>query len=66
MFKNWQLDPTKFLLTSRLAWQAAWKKTEVKLELFIDIDIVLMVENGIRVRTCHYIHKYVKANNKYM
>ena len=36
--KIYELDPLKFLSTPRLAWQAALKKTEVKLELLTDID----------------------------
>ena len=42
------------------------KKTEVKLELITDIDMLLMVETGIRAGICHAIHRYAKANNKYM
>ena len=42
--KIYQLDPEKFLLIPGLALQAALKKTEVKLELLTDIDILLMVE----------------------
>ena len=49
-----------------LAWQTCLKKTEVLLELLIDIDMLLKFEKGIRVRICHAIHRYAKANNKYM
>ena len=28
--------------------------------------MLLMVEKGIRGGICHVIHRYVKANNKYM
>ena len=31
-----------------LAWQAALKKTNVKLDLLTDVDMLLMVEKGIR------------------
>ena len=56
-----------FLSTAlRLTWQAAFKKTEVKLELLIDIGMLLMVEKGIRGGICNTIHQYEKANNKYM
>ena len=61
-----RLDPVKFLSTPGLAWQAALKKTEVKLELFTDIDALLMVEKGIRGGICHAVHRYTKANNKYI
>ena len=47
------------------SWQAAFKKTEVKLELLTDIDKLLMVEKGIRGRICDAIHRYTKANNRY-
>ena len=45
---------------------AAFKKTEVKIELLTAIDTLLMVEKGIRGGICHAIHRYAKANNKYM
>ena len=43
-FKIYHLDPVKFLSASGLAWKAALKKTKVKLELLIDIDVLLMIE----------------------
>ena len=44
--KIYKIDPVKFLLAPSLAWQAALKKTEVKLELLTDIDMLLMVEKS--------------------
>ena len=41
------------------------KKTNVQLELSTDY-MLLMVEEGIRGGICHSLHKYVRANNKYM
>ena len=64
--KVYQLDHTHFLLAPGLAWQACLKKTEVELELLTDVDMLLMVEKGIRGGICHGIHRYAKANNKYM
>ena len=41
-------------------------KTGIELELLIDVDMLLMVEKGISGGIWHAIHRYVKANNKYM
>ena len=62
----YELDPAHFLSLPGLAWQACLKKTNVKLELLTDYDMLLMVEEGIRGGICHSIHRYAKANNKYM
>ena len=58
--KVYQLDPAHFLSLAGL------KKTYVKLELLTDCDMLLMVEDGIRGGISHSIHRYAKANNKYM
>ena len=42
------------------------KKTNVKLELLTDYDMLLMVEEGIRGGICHSIQRYTKTNNKYI
>ena len=39
----YDLHPGKFLSVPRLAWQAAFKKTKVKLDHLTDIDMLLMV-----------------------
>ena len=57
--KIYQLDPAKFLSAPGLAEQAALKKTEVKLEQLTNIDVLLMVEKGIREGKYHAIHRYV-------
>ena len=61
-----ELDPAKFLSAPGLAWQAALKKTKVKLDFLTNIDMLLMVEKGIRGGICHSIYQSAKANNKYM
>ena len=62
----YELDPAHFLSAPGLAWQACLKKTGVRLELLTDIDMLLMVEKGIRGGKCHAIHRYAKANNNCM
>ena len=62
----YELDPAHLLSLPGLAWQACLKKTNIELELLTDYDMLLMVEEGIKGGICHSIHRYAKANNKYM
>ena len=62
----YELDPAHFLSAPGLTWQACLKKTDVKLELLTDVDMLLMVEKRIRGGICYAIHRYAKANNKCM
>ena len=64
--KEYELDPAHFLSLPGLAWQACLKKTNIELELLTDYDMLLMVAEGIKGGICHSIHRYAKANNKYM
>ena len=64
--KVYEFDPAHFVSLPGLAWQAYLKKTNIELELLTDYDMLLMVEEGIRGGICHSVHRYAKANNKYM
>ena len=65
-FKNkcieiYELSPAHFLSPSGLGWQAYLKKAEVKLELLINHDTLMMVEKGIRGGICHTIQMQYKV-----
>ena len=62
----YKLDSSKIFSVAVLTWQAALKKTKVKLDLLTDIHVLLMIEKVIRGGICHSIYRYTKANNKYM
>ena len=53
MLKSFYLDLVKLFSAPGLAQQATLKNTEVNLKLLSDIDMLLMVEKGIRGEICH-------------
>ena len=63
--KIYHLNPVKFVSAPKLAWKLASRKDRSKITI-IRIDVLLMVLTGIRGGICHTIHRYAKANNKYM
>ena len=48
------------------ARHACLKITGVNLELITDINMLLMIESGMRGGVCHVIHSYAEGNNKYI
>ena len=56
--KTYELDPLHFISAPGLAWQACLKKTGVELELLTDIDMLLMVAEGIRGGICQVSQNY--------
>ena len=64
--KNYTLDPAHYYIAPGLAWDAALKVIEVELELLSNMDMLLMVEKGIRGGVSMISNRYGKANNKYM
>ena len=64
-FEIYELDRAHFLSAPGLAWLACLNKAEVRLELLTDIDMLSMVEKGIRGGILHVIHRYTQADNKY-
>ncbi|XP_057308117.1 uncharacterized protein LOC130646004 [Hydractinia symbiolongicarpus] len=63
---QYKLDPAHFYSAPGLAWKAALKYTNIKLELLTDPDILLMFEKGIRGGITQAVHRYARANNRYM
>ena len=65
--KVYGLDPCHYYSAPNISWDAMLKKTQIKLELLSDIDMLLFCEKGIRGGLNGVGEKrYLKANNKYM
>ena len=62
----YELDTAHFFSAPELAWQFCLKMKEVKLELLTNIYILMIAYKGIRGGIVESVHKYAKANNKYM
>ena len=54
-FEIYKLDPVKFISAPDLGWQAALKKIQVELDLITDIDMLSIIEKGIRGGICNAI-----------
>ena len=54
--EHYKLDPAHFYTSPGLAWKACLKKTEVKLELLTDLDMLLMFRCGIRGGITQVVH----------
>ena len=64
--KKYGLDPVYYYTAPGLAWDAMLKMTGVNLELLSNVDMLLMIEKGIRGGISIISNRYGKANNKYM
>ena len=64
--KHYGLDPIYYYTAPGLAWDAMLKMTGVDLELLSDLDMLLMIEKGIRGGISIISNRYGEANNKYM
>ena len=64
--EHYGLYPAHFYSSPGLAWKACLKKTEVKLELLTDPDMLLMFEHGIRGDITQAVHQYATVNNPYI
>ena len=64
--ENYKLDPAWYYTSTGLAWDACLKKTKVNLELLNDVDMLLMIEKGIRGGVSTITKRHAEANNPYM
>ena len=64
--KNYKLDPAHYFTAPSLSWDACLKMSGVKLVLLSYVDMLLMVEKGIRGGVSMISNRYGKSNNKYM
>jgi len=64
--KEYKLDPAWYYTSPGLAWDAMLKLTGIILELLYNIDMLQMVNRGIRGGVSMISRRYAKANNKYM
>ena len=55
--------PCNFSFSSQISLASNFKKTEVKLELLTDIDM-LMVEKGLRGGICYSVYRYINDSKK--
>ena len=45
---NYELDPARYYTAPGMAWDAALKVTGAELECLTDVNMLLMIEKGIR------------------
>jgi len=62
----YSLDPVHYVTLPGFAWDALLKMTGIKLDVFHDYDMYLMIENHIRGGISSIMKRYSEANNKYM
>ena len=64
--RNYKLDPAHYYTAPGLSWDACLKMTGVESELLTNVDMLFMVERGIRGGVSMVSKRFSKANNKYM
>jgi len=64
--ETYGLDPAHYISTPAMTWDAFLKYSRVKIEQITDMEMMNMVEAGIRGGISMASHKYCKSNNKYL
>ena len=60
---QYELDPCHFYTSPGLSWSSLLKMTGVELELLTDINMILMIQEGMRGGLSQISNRYKKANN---
>lgn len=62
----YSLDPAHYYTLPEYSWDCMLKYTQVEIELFTDIDMLMFVECGLRGGISQCSNRYCETNNKYM
>ena len=60
---NYRLDPSHYVSSPQLSWDAMLLFTDAELELIADPQMFQMIDNGIRGGVAMIVKRYAKANN---
>ena len=63
---HYRLDPSHYMSSPGISWDAMLKMTKIDLDLISDIDMQLFIAKGLRGGISYISHRHGKANNKYM
>ncbi|XP_053204035.1 uncharacterized protein LOC128388631 [Panonychus citri] len=61
--RSFGIDPLHHFSSPGLTWAAALKTTAVELQIFSDVDMLLMIESGIRGGLTMVSQRYARANS---
>ena len=64
--KFYELGPCHYFSSPRLSWDAMLKSDWCEVKKFVDIDMYLFIEKGLRGEISYITKRYSEANNKYM
>ena len=64
-YENYGLDPLHYYTAPGLSWDALFKYTKEKLELFTDIEKYMLCEDGKRGGISMIVNRLGQANNEY-
>ena len=66
MYSIYGLDPRCCISAPGFSNRAILKKTNVEIKLITNVDMHLMIENGIRGGRCEPMSYHAKANNEHV